>query len=306
MNKSLFNAFRRKRVITLLVFTVLFLQVVLVPTATGPAVIQADYGTAKELDTFFESVNERNDEIDDTVVNELNFLRSLHEGNELDFSLLENREILLNSKNENDNVDAEIEHETVAYDFSDRGLVPFEVNDPNPVRADIIETMLSESDLYQASFAGTAASIFTDTYLIYWAYDANGNGIIDVGGCGDSPLPGEPCEEGVENANLLSTIWGASTTIIAEWVNGLGLDAGLLSLILGLVNVLDESDTAWIPIDIDDDGQNEIRARLIPIVNDLINDDTQVGLDGVGVQANLGVGIEFEKLDDIWDEGHLR
>ena len=299
MNKSLFNAFRRKRVITLLVFTVLFLQVVLVPTATGPAVIQADYGTAKELDTFFESVNERNDEIDDTVVNELNFLRSLHEGNELDFSLLENREILLNSKNENDNVDAEIEHETVAYDFSDRGLVPFEVNDPNPVRADIIETMLSESDLYQASFAGTAASIFTDTYLIYWAYDANGNGIIDVGGCGDSPLPGEPCEEGVENANLLSTIWGASTTIIAEWVNGLGLDAGLLSLILGLVNVLDESDTAWIPIDIDDDGQNEIRARLIPIVNDLINDDTQVGLDGVGVQANLGVGIEFEKLANI-------
>ena len=87
---------------SILVFSVLFLQVVLVPTATGPAVLQADYGTAKELDTFFESVNQRNDEIDETVVNELNFLRSLHEGNELDFSLLDNREILLNSKNEND------------------------------------------------------------------------------------------------------------------------------------------------------------------------------------------------------------
>ena len=223
MNVSLFSAFRKKRVITFLVFSVLFLQVVLVPTATGPAVIQADYGTAKELDTFFESVNQRNDEIDETVVNELNFLRSLHEGNELDFSLLDNREILLNSKNENDNVNATVDYETVNYDFSDRGLVPFEVNDPNPVRADIIETMLSDSDFYQESFLGSAASLFTDTYLIYWAYDANGNGVIDVGGCGDNPLPGEPCEEGVENANLISTIWGASTAILSAWFDQFGL-----------------------------------------------------------------------------------
>ena len=46
--------------------------------------------------------------------------------------------MLLNSKNENDNVNATVDYETVNYDFSDRGLVPFEVNDPNPVRADII------------------------------------------------------------------------------------------------------------------------------------------------------------------------
>ena len=299
MNKSLFSAFRRKRVITFLVFLVLFLQVVLVPTATGPAVIQADYGTAKELDAFFESVNERNDEINETVINELNFLRSLHEGNVLDFSVLDNREIILNSKNENDKVNASIDYETKDYDYSNRGLVPFEVSDPNPVRADIIETMLSESNLYQESFLGTTASIFTETYLIYWSYDANGNNIIDVGGCGDNPLPGEPCEEGVEDANLASTIWGASTAIMSEWISSLGLDQGLLSLVLGLIDVLDESDTAWIPIDIDDDGQNEIRARLVPVVNDLINDDTQLGLDGVGVEANLGLSFEFERLEDL-------
>ena len=80
--------------ITFLVFSILFLQVVLVPTAVGPPVIQTDYGTAKELDTFFKSVNERNDGINDTVVSELNYVRSLHEGNELDFSLLNNREML--------------------------------------------------------------------------------------------------------------------------------------------------------------------------------------------------------------------
>ena len=169
MNISFFSAFRRKRVITFLVFSALILQILLVPAVTGPAVIQADYGTAKELDTFFESVNQRNDEVDETVVNELNFLRSLHEGNVLDFSLLDNREVLLNSKNEDDNVNATVDYETVDYHFSDRGLVPFAVNDPNPVRADIIETMLSDSDFYQESFLGSAASLFTDTYLIYWA-----------------------------------------------------------------------------------------------------------------------------------------
>ena len=259
MNKSLFSAFRRKRVITFLVFSVLFLQVVLVPTATGPAVIQADYGTAKELDTFFESVNQRNDEIDETVVNELNFLRSLHEGNELDFSLLDNREILLNSKNENDNVNATIDYETVNYDFSDRGLVPFSVNDPEPIRADIIETMLGESDFYQESFLGSAASLFTDTYLIYWAYDANGNGAIDVGGCGETPLPGEPCEEGVENANLISTIWGASTAILSAWFEQFGFEGVAAALVSALINGIDQSDTSWETIDVNEDGVNDIR-----------------------------------------------
>ena len=300
MNVSLFSALRKKRVITFLVFSVLFLQVVLVPTATGPAVIQADYGTAKELDTFFESVNQRNDEIDETVVNELNFLRSLHEGNELDFSLLDNREILLYSKNEIVNVNATVDYETVNYDFSDRGLVPFEVNDPNPVRADIIETMLSDSDFYQESFLGSAASLFTDTYLIYWAYDANGNGVIEVGGCGDNPLPGEPCEEGVENANLISTIWGASTAILSAWFDQFGLDnvaAGLVSLLL---NGIDQSDTAWVTIDVNEDGESDIRARLVPVINDIINDQTDLNpINGdVGLQANLGIAFEFQEIGD--------
>ena len=300
MSKSLFSIFHRKRVVTFLVFSILVLQVVLVPTATGPAVIQADYGTAKELDLFFESVNQRNDVINETVVEQLNYLRSLHEGYELDFSLLDNREILLNSKNENDNVNASIDYETIGYNYSDRGLAPHEVSDPNPIRADIIETMLDESDLYQESFLGSAASIFTETYLIYWSYDANGNGIIDVGGCGDNPLPGEPCEEGVENADLVSTIWAASTAIMTEWLGSLlGDDPGLLGLILTFINILDESDTAWMPIDIDGDGQNEIRVRLVPVVNDLLNDDTQVGLDAVGVEANLGLSFEFEELEDL-------
>lgn len=300
MNKSLFSAFRRKRVITFLVFLVLILQIVLVPAATGPAVIQADYGTAKELDTFFESVNQRNDEVDETVVNELNFLRSLHEGNELDFSALDNREILLNSKNENDNVNATVDFETINYTFSDRGLVPFEVDDPDPVRADIIETMLNDADFYQESFLGSAASLFTETYLIYWAYDSNGNGVIDVAGCGDNPLPGEPCEEGVVNANLISTIWGASTAVLSAWFDQFGFEGIAALLVQSLLDGIDQSDTSWETIDVNQDGETDIRVRLVPVINDIINDQTDLNpIDGeVGLEANLGIAIEFQEVNN--------
>ena len=300
MNKSLFSAFRRKRVITLLVFSVLILQIVLVPAATGPAVIQADYGTAKELDTFFESVNQRNDEIDETVVNELNFLRSLHEGNELDFSALDNREILLNSKNENDNVNATVDFETINYTFSDRGLVPFEVDDPEPVRADIIETMLNDADFYQESFLGSAASLFTETYLVYWAYDGNGNGVIDVAGCGDNPLPEEPCEEGVVNANLVSTIWGASTAVLSAWFDQFGFEGIAALLVQALLSGIDQSDASWETIDVNQDGETDIRVRLVPVINDIINDQTDLNpIDGeVGLEANLGLAIEFQEVNN--------
>ena len=286
--------------ITFLVFSILFLQVVLVPTAVGPPVIQTDYGTAKELDTFFKSVNERNDGINDTVVSELNYVRSLHEGNELDFSLLNNREMLLNSKNENDNVNASIDYETIDYDFSDRGLVPFEVNDPEPIRADIIETMLDDSDFYQESFLGSAASLFTETYLIYWAYDANGNGIIDVGGCGDNPLPGEPCEEGIVDADLISTIWGASTAILSAWFEQFGFEGIAALLVSTLLDGIDDSDTAWETIDVNEDGVNDIRVRLVPVINDLINDQTDLNpINGdVGLEANLGIALEFQEISD--------
>ncbi len=56
----------------------------------------------------------------------------------------------------------------------------------------------------------------------------------------------------------------------------------------------------WVPIDVDEDGENDIRARLIPVVNDLLNDDTDINpLDGdVGIQANVGISFEFEELNE--------
>ena len=53
MKISSFKVLNRKRVITISVVLVMVLQVVMVPTATGPANLEANYGTAQELDTFF-------------------------------------------------------------------------------------------------------------------------------------------------------------------------------------------------------------------------------------------------------------
>ncbi|HJM17562.1 MAG TPA: hypothetical protein QGI59_03540, partial [Candidatus Poseidoniia archaeon] len=302
MKISSFKVMNRKKVITFSVILLMILQVVLLPTATGPNELEANYGTAQELDTFFQSVNQRNDEINNTVIDELNFLRSIHEGNELDLSLLEAREVSMNSKDESEDVVANIDdYETVIYDYANRGLEPTSVNDPEPIKADIINTMMNDADLYQDSFLGTALSIFTETYLIYWAYDANGNGTIDVSGCGADAPPDAPCEEGVVEANLASTIWGASTAIIAAWVESLGLENIVAQFILTFVNALDEGDAAWVTIDIDEDGDDEIRARLVPVINDLINDQTDINpIDGdVGLEANVGISFEFEKLQDL-------
>tara|TARA_B110000196_G_scaffold161383_1_gene138682 strand:- start:7504 stop:12927 length:5424 start_codon:yes stop_codon:yes gene_type:complete len=301
MKISSFKLLNRKRVVVISVVLLMMLQVVMIPTVVGPSNIEANYDTAEELDTFFQSVNQRNDEVNETVIEELNFLRSLHEGSELAVSLLDTRKSAMNSKDESGDVIADLsDYETVTYDYSERGLKANEVNDPEPTIAEIISTMQNDADLYQDSFLGTALSIFTETYLIYWAYDANGNGNIDVGGCGDGP-PEEPCEEGVVEANLVSTLWGASTALIAAWVESLDLDNFVADFILLAVNAFDEGDAAWVPIDVDQDGNDEIRARLVPVINDLINEDTDANpLDGdVGLEANLGLSFEFEELEEL-------
>ena len=300
MRKSAFKLLNRKRVLTVSVVTILILQMIIVPISSDSPTITVNYGTAQELDTFFQSVNQRNDEINETVIEDLNFLRSIHEGGALSISLLDNREILLNSKDESADVDANVTHKTVTYDYSQRGLEPVDVNDPEPIRADIIETMLSETDFYQDSFLDTVVSVFAETYLIYWAYDANGNGIIDVGGCGEGTPENESCEEGVEEATLISTLFGASASLMYVWFESLELPGDLVGFIETILSSLDESDIAWVPIDVDEDGENDIRARLVPVVNDLLNDDTDINpLDGdVGIEANVGISFEFEELDE--------
>ena len=69
----------------------------------------------------------------------------------------------------------------------------------------------------------------------------------------------------------------------------LGFD--LVDFIETILSDLDENDIAWVPIDVDDDGENDIRARLVPVVNDLLNDETDINpLDGdVGVLSLIHI-----------------
>ena len=78
----------------------------------------------------------------------------------------------------------------------------------------------------------------------------------------------------------------------------LGFD--LVDFIETILSDLDENDIAWVPIDVDEDGENDIRARLVPVVNDLLNDETDINpLDGdVGVEASIGISFEFEELNE--------
>ena len=68
MRESAFKLLNRKRLVTASVVMILILQVVLGPTASDSPVIKVDYGTAQELDAFFQSVNQRNDEINTLLI----------------------------------------------------------------------------------------------------------------------------------------------------------------------------------------------------------------------------------------------
>ena len=149
MNKHTLKVLTQKRVITVSVVALMLLQVLVVPTSSNAGEIGTNYDTAQELDTFFQSVNQRNDKVNETVMEDLGFLRSIHEGKELDLTLLDNRKFIMDSKDESDQVSADIDYEQIIYDYQNRGLEPTSVDDPEPVLTDIIQTMLDDSDLYQ-------------------------------------------------------------------------------------------------------------------------------------------------------------
>ena len=63
MKSSAFGLLNRKKTTTVLVVIVLILQIAVLPGTSDSPTIKTDYGTALELDSFFKSVNERNDEV---------------------------------------------------------------------------------------------------------------------------------------------------------------------------------------------------------------------------------------------------
>ncbi len=68
MSKHTLKVLTQKRVITISVVALMLLQVLVVPTSSNASEIGTNYDTAQELDTFFQSVNQRNDKVNETVM----------------------------------------------------------------------------------------------------------------------------------------------------------------------------------------------------------------------------------------------
>ena len=68
MKKAVLKLPNRRRIATISIVMILFLQILVVPTASNSDTLRTNYSTAKELDNFFKNVNQRNDETNETLV----------------------------------------------------------------------------------------------------------------------------------------------------------------------------------------------------------------------------------------------
>jgi len=252
------------------------------PNSTG------DYGAAQLMEQTFTELNDQREL--SGVTDDLRAMQLLHRDQTLNLTLLDDQAAALAALDAEEEVNATIDYVAHNFSYADRGFEPQNVTDPVPVRAHIMDYILSSDEIIQDSGGGTLLSIFTETYLVYWAYDANGNGVIE----GD--------EEGLVEANLIDTLAGASITVLRAWVNETWPDDPVVKpIIMGLIDsLLDESDLAWVELDVDDDGESDIRVRLIPIIKDILG-HTDLELfppDGPAVTVGAEAGLAFE-LEEI-------
>jgi hypothetical protein len=248
-----------------------------------------DYGAAAELEALFGALELRREEQASLVGEELALLRELHDGRIVNFSLLEDQRQALDALNTNENVNASVDIQEQDWDYTNRGFTPVVVSDPQAQQARIMGEILENEEMWPESTLGTAASLFLQTYLIYWAYDANGDGNISAE------------EEGIEEKDLVSTLFGSSTSLLSAFLNTT-LPPGnpFVDIFILLISNLDESDISWVNIDVNSDGNDDVRGRLVPIVGNLIEQSDANPFDGdVQVGAEGGLSFEFEKLPGV-------
>lgn len=254
--------------------------------ATNPA---GDYGAAQLMERTFTELNDQREL--PGVADDLRAMQLLHRNQTLNLTLLDDQAAALEAMDASEEVNASIDYVAHNFSYADRGFVPQNVTDPVPVRAHIMDYILDSDEIIQDSGGGTLISIFTETYLVYWAYDADGDGDIDDN------------EEGLMEANLIDTLAGASMTVLREWVNETWPDDPVVKpIIMALIdNLIDESDLAWVELDVDDDGEDDIQVRLIPIIKDIIG-HTDIELfppngPAVTIGAEAGLAFELEEIN---------
>jgi len=248
-----------------------------------------DYGSAAVMEELFGSLELHRQEQAILVGEELALLRQLHDGKIANFSLLKDQRQALAELNATEEVNASVDMAEMSWEYGDRGFTPVVVDDPQPQQARIIGEMIENEEMWQDTTLGTAASLFLQTYLIYWAYDANGDGNISAE------------EEGIEEKDLITTLFGSSTSLLSAWVNAT-LPPGnpFVDIFILLISTLDESDISWVNIDVTGDGNDDVRCRLVPIIGNLIEQSDANPFDGdVQLGAEGGISFEFEKLPGV-------
>ena len=282
----------RRRVLVLGTVSLLVLQTILAGVTAAPAAMGSsghDYGAAAELEALFGALELRREEQASLVGEELALLRELHDGRIVNFSLLEDQRQALDTLNMSENVNASVDIQEQDWNYTNRGFTPVVVSDPQAQQARIMGEILENEEMWPESTLGTAASLFLQTYLIYWAYDANGDGNISAE------------EERIEENDLISTLFGSSTSLLSAFLNTT-LPPGnpFVDIIILLISNLDESDISWVNIDVNSDGNDDVRGRLVPIVGNLIEQSDANSFDGdVQVGAEGGLSFEFEKLPGV-------
>ena len=281
----------RRRVLVLGIALLIILQPLLAGATThspggGDG---SDYGSAAVMEELFGSLELHRQEQASLVGEELALLRQLHDGRIANFSLLEDQRQTLAELNATEEVNASVDMAEMSWEYGDRGFMPVVVDDPQPQQARIMGEMIENEEMWQDTMLGTAASLFLQTYLIYWAYDANGDGNISVE------------EEGIEEKDLITTLFGSSTSLLTAWVNAT-LPPGnpFVDIFILLISSLDESDISWVNIDVTGDGNDDVRCRLVPIIGNLIEQSDANPFDGdVQVGAEGGLSFEFEELPGV-------
>ena len=260
------------------------------------------YGITEVLDANFKEINDK-DELD-FVDDQLAIARDLYKQSTLNITELDENQDRVDSLNASEEIDATFEENIIEtnIDLTNRGFTPTVVDDPEPIRAAIMDYILGNPDLWPGDLLelDTIFDFFTDTYLIYYEYDYNQNGTI-WNHCSDGTEPttpwnatSGPCngnwisESQLIQADLLEFLAGASIQIITDAIMDTIGEGIIADFLIGFLDGLDESGLAWEEIDIDGDGIDDMRARMVPILSNI---DFGAGLDfGIPPVENVSFG----------------
>ena len=306
--------FRQLLVFSLVILLITQTNFVAITSSTTQKAETEGYGITEVLDLNFKEINDK-DELD-FVDDLLDLARNMHKQSTLNITELDEHQDRVASLNASEDINATFEENIVnaTIDMGTRGFSPVIVNDPEPIRAGIMDYILGNPALWPADLtsADTIFDFFTDTYLIYYEYDYNQNGTI-WNHCSDGTGPTTPwnatagpcganwiAETQLIEADLLAFLAGASIGIITDALTELGLPEFLMALLLPLLELIDESDISWETIDIDGDGTDDMRARLVPILSNIdfgaAFDIIPPSVDDISFVASAGLRFDLEPL----------